>query len=77
MTSTGDSTDLDERISSRGPGLREDVVRAAPAPKPEASQVAPEEPLERATVAEATRPARRWVRPALFLLLPLALIAGA
>ena len=77
MTSTGDSTDLDERISSRGPGLREDVVRAAPAPNPEASHVAPEEPLERATVAETTRPARRWVRPALFLLLPLALIAGA
>jgi membrane fusion protein, multidrug efflux system len=72
-----DSTALDERSNSKDSSLREDVVRAAPAAKADVSQASPEEPAERAAIPEAPpRSARRWLRPALFVLLPLALIAG-
>jgi len=77
MTSTSDTTELDERPTSKDPDLREDVVRAAPAPDAGVSRGSPDEPAERASVPHAPpRSARRWVRPALFLLLPLALIGG-
>jgi membrane fusion protein (multidrug efflux system) len=70
MTSTSDSTELDERITSKDPG-----PRAAPAAGD--SQTSPDEPAARASVRETPpRPARRWVRPALFLLLPIVLIVG-
>jgi membrane fusion protein, multidrug efflux system len=76
MTSTSD-TALDERTNSKDPGPREDVVRPAPAPNADVSQASPDEQAERAAVQEAPpQSARRWARPALFLLLPLALIGG-
>jgi len=77
MTSTSDSTELDERTGSKSPSLREDGVRAAPAPDAEVSDASSDEPAARASIrAPPPRYARRWLRPALFLLLPVALIAG-
>jgi membrane fusion protein, multidrug efflux system len=77
MTSTSDSTELDERITSKDPGPREDIGHAAAATRADASQASPDEPAERAAVRTTPpRSARGWVRPALFLLLPVALIAG-
>jgi membrane fusion protein (multidrug efflux system) len=75
MTSTSDVSEIDERTSSRDPDLRE-AVRTASAPEPDDSPAAPGEPAERASIRKAPQSARRWVRPALFALLPIALIAG-
>ena len=78
MASGSDSAELEVRTSSKEPGLREDVARAAPTAGPDTSPAGPDEPAERAAAREAPpRPARRWLRPALFLLLPVALIVGA
>jgi len=79
MTSSSYSTALDERISSKGPGSGEDVAHAAPAGKVDAPEALPEEPTGRASLPEAPPPParRRWVRPVLFLLAPVALIVGA
>jgi membrane fusion protein (multidrug efflux system) len=76
MTSTSDSTELDERTSSRDPSLREDAGRSAPSAEARVSQALPDDPTRRAIPAAPPRSTRRWVRPALFLLLPLALIGG-
>jgi membrane fusion protein, multidrug efflux system len=77
MTSTTDSTELDERVSSKDSRLREGEVRPAPAAAAGGSEAATDAPAERAAVRAAPpRSARRWVRPALILLLPVALIAG-
>src|SRR3984885_12387904 len=77
MPSTSDSTELDERASSKAPDLREDAVRAAPATRAGVSPGSPDDPAERAAIRPAPpRSARRWVRPALFVLLPIVLIVG-
>jgi membrane fusion protein, multidrug efflux system len=77
MTSTSHSTALDKRTGSKEPSLREDIVRAAPEAKADDSQAVRDDPAERASIrATPPRSLRRWVRPGLFLLLPLALIAG-
>ena len=78
MTSTTDSTELDERVNSKDSRLRDDAARPAPATTAGASEAATDAPAERAAPRAAPpRSARRWMRPALFLLLPIALIAGA
>ena len=77
MITTSDSTELDAPTSARGPRLRDDAGRAAPPPRAEAPNLSPDAPAAPASIRQAPPgPARRWLRPALFLLLPLALIAG-
>jgi membrane fusion protein, multidrug efflux system len=76
MTSTSDSTELGERTSSKNVGLREEPGRFAAASHAGASQASPDDPAERAAIAPSPRSARRWLRPALFVLLPAALIVG-
>ena len=89
MTSSGDSTDLDERNRRNAEAGRQ-APRALDPSRPEPRE--PALPGGRAAGAEdlsgspddaAKRPSapqrspRRWVRPAMFLLLPILLIAGA
>lgn len=77
MTTTRDFTELDQRTGSRSPRLRDDNVRATPPPRAEAPNPSPEAPAAPASIRQSPpRPARRWLRPALFLLLPLSLLAG-
>jgi len=77
MTSTVESTELDQRSSAGDAGLREDTDRVAPAARADVSP--PGEPIAPPSSTRAPpRPARRpWVRWALFALLPIALLGGA